>query len=125
MQIKITDERIDQIIPVALENIKAEIIEAKEQTFEILDEKGEVILTTLNVIQPGKITTLKDIDAEISDMEMALSNAQTQVESMTIELQKKKDLRTKFETTIRPVFDNLQVELTKKSVATPVEEIMP
>ena len=51
MNIKITDERIEQVIPVALENINAEIVEAKEQTFETLDEKGEVVLTTLNVIQ--------------------------------------------------------------------------
>ena len=115
MNIKITDERIEQVIPVALENIKAEIVEAKEQTFETLDEKGEVVLTTLNVIQSGKITTLKDIDAEISDIEMTLSNAQAQVESLTIELQKKKDTRTQFEAKVTEAHADLQTALNLKS----------
>lgn len=127
MQIKITDERVEQVVPVALENIKAEIVEAKEQTFETLDEKGEVKLTTLNVIQPGKTTTLKDLTAEISDMEIALSDAEAQVLNLTAELQKKRDNRTQFEAKVMEAHASLQValEAKPKEDLTPTEEILP
>jgi hypothetical protein len=114
MKIVINDERVLNVIPVALENIKAEIVETKEQTFETLDEKDEVVLTTLNVIQPSKITTLKDLDAEISNTEICLSQTQSQVESLTAELQKKRDLRAELGIAVQLAYDQLQVELNKQ-----------
>lgn len=119
MKIQIADERVEQEIPVALENIKAEVLEAKPQTFQTLDENGEVVEQTLNIVQPSKIITLKDLEAEISDMEIALINAQTNVESLTAELQAKRDMRDELTNIVQPAFDDLQVAIANKAEINP------
>lgn len=118
-KIQIADERIDQAIPVAFENIKAEIVEAKPQTFQTLDENGEVKEMTINVVQPGQTITLKDLSAEIGDLEIQLSQTQQRVDYLTAEIQKKRDLQIELTNIIQPAFDDLQVAISKK----PTEEI--
>lgn len=124
MKISINDERIEQVIPVALENIKAEIVEAKPQTFQTLDENGEVKEMTINVVQPGQTITLKDLSAEIGDLEIQLSQTQQRVDDLTAEIQKKRDLQIELTNIIQPAFDDLQVAISKKSTEEIQQEIL-
>ena len=114
MKITINDERIGQVIPVALENIKVDIVEAKPQTFQTMDDKGDVVETTLNIVQPAQITTIKETDADISNLESQLSQAQVQVGELTAELQKKRDLRGEMETVVTVAFNDLQIAIQNK-----------
>ena len=122
-KIEVKDERIDQQIAVSKENIKVEIVEAKPQTFTTIDINGVEEEVILNIKQAPVQTTLKDVDADISNLEIQLSQAEAQVVSLTAELAKKRTLKTDLEVVIQPAYDKLQVDLENKPVEKlPTEE---
>lgn len=93
MQIQITDDRIEQNLAVAPENIQVSLSEASPQTFQTINEKGDVEVVTLNVMHPVATTTLKDEDAAIDNIKIELSQAQERVDSLTAELAKRVEIR--------------------------------
>jgi citrate lyase gamma subunit len=113
MNIKINDERIDQVIPVALENIKVEITEAVPQTFTTINEKGDEEEVILNIKQAPVQTTLKDLDAKISNLEINVATTNNQLLQLNAELQEKRDLKVEIEAVVKPAFDANNIELAK------------
>jgi chromosome segregation ATPase len=125
-KIEIADERVSDTNPIAVakENIKVAITESKPQTLQVWqNEKVEEVF--LEVMQEPIQTTLKDVDADISNLEIQLSQAEAQVANLTAELAKKRTLKTDLEAIINPVYDKLQVDIANKPTETPVEEVLP
>lgn len=121
MKIVINDERITQILPVSLEDIKCDITESKPQTFLVLEVDKEVE-KTLEIVQPAYQTTLKDIDADISNLEIQLSQANDSMAKLTLELTKKQNMKIELGAVVQVAFDDLQVAISKKPVG---KEIIP
>ena len=121
-KIEISDERIDQQIAVSKENIKVAITESAPQTFQVW-ENEKVVEKVLEVLQPPTIQTLKDTDAEISNLEINLSQAEAQVESLTAKLQKVRDLKVELEKVVQVAFDANVIAVAKVEPL-PVEKII-
>ena len=110
--IKITDERIVQKLPVALENLKAEIIETENMTTP-LEINGVTIKGNYTTTKSLGITTLKDLDNEISNLTIQLAQTQELVVKLTANLQKKNADRIEVEAVVKPAFDTNNIELAK------------
>jgi len=123
MNIKITDERIEQIIPVSRENIKCEVVETEEQAFKTLDDKGLEKEVVLNVVKPTQTTTLKDLIAQIGEVESDLAYSQSNVDIFTAELAKLNALKVEMEALVQSAFDANVIAVAEKPVETPVEPL--
>ena len=123
-KITINDERISATpaVAVAKENIKVAITESAPQTFQVW-ENEKVVEKVLEVLQPPTIQTLKDTDAEISNLEINLSQAEAQVESLTAKLQKVRDLKVELEKVVQVAFDANVIAVAKVEPL-PVEKII-
>ena len=113
--ITIKDERITQVVPVTLEEIKAEITETENMTTP-LEISGVKIEGTFTTTKSLGITTLKDTDAEVSNLTIQLVQAQQRVVDLTAELQDKNNTKTELEPIVQKAFDDLQVAIAEKSV---------
>ena len=121
--ITIKDERITQVVPVALEEIKAEITETENMTTP-LEISGVKIEGTFTTTKSLGITTLKDTDAEVSNLTIYLAEAQQRVVDLTTEVQNKNNTRTELEPIVQKAFDDLQIAIAAKPVEpTPIEII--
>ena len=124
-KITINDERISATpaIAVAKENIKVAITESAPQTFQVWeDEKVKEVV--LEVLQTPTQTTLKDVDAEISNLECDITKTQNQLDDLNIFLQNKKDLRVELEKVVTPAFAANQIAVAEKVDEIPVEKII-
>ena len=123
-KITINDERISATpaIAVAKENIKVAITESAPQTFQVWeDEKVKEVV--LEVLQTPTQTTLKDVDAEISNLECDITKTQNQLDDLNIFLQNKRDLKVELEKVVNPVFQANQIAVEAKVDEKPVEEL--
>ena len=123
-KIEIQDERIDQAISVSKENIKVTITETKSETFQTWDAvKSEGKEVVLEILQPPTQTTLKDVDADISNLESQLAQAQAQVLSLTAELAKHAALKVELEAVVQPAFDANVIAVEIKAEEERIAEI--
>jgi len=124
-KITINDERISATpaIAVAKENIKVSVAETKIETFDTWDGLNDVEQVALNIIQPAQIWTIKDVDADISNLECDITKTQNQLDDLNIFLQNKKDLRVELEKVVTPAFAANQIAVAEKVEEKPVEEL--
>lgn len=80
--IKITDKRIADGKQVAIENIEVEITKSSAKTFSVENQDGSISDTTLNVVESIETTTLKDIDAELSNLTIQRTDLQNQIDAL-------------------------------------------
>jgi len=125
-KITINDERISATpaIAVAKENIKVSVAETKIETFDTWDEINGVEQVALNIIQPAQIWTIKDVDADISNLECDITKTQNQLDDLNIFLQNKRDLKVELEKVVNPVFAANQIAVAEKVDEIPAEEII-
>ena len=99
--IQITDNRIEQNIPVSAENVTVSIAQPPiATTFQNQKEDGTIEDITINVPQSGVETTLKDTDAELAELKAQLATAQAQVDSLTKEITDKQATRDRIATAV-------------------------
>ena len=124
MNIKITDERVSETNPVAvaMENIKAEITSSAPQTFTTINEKGDEEEVVLNIKQAPVQTTLKDLEAEISNLESRVAETNNSLLQLNAELEEKRNLRVELEKVVQPVYDANMVAVQTKAEQTPSKE---
>ena len=112
-QISVQDERIDQQISVAKENIKVAITQSAPQTFQVW-ENEQVKDVVLQVMQPPMQTTLKDCDNDISNLESNVASTNNQLLQLNAELEEKKKIRDELEKVVAPVFELNQTAVAEK-----------
>jgi hypothetical protein len=117
-KIEIADERIAQVIGVAKENIKVAITESAPQTFQVWENES-IVEKTLEVMQSPAIITLKDLDAEISNLTLESANLNSQVERVASELQKKTALKIELEKVVQSAYDANEIALLEKEAEQP------
>lgn len=92
--IQITDTRLDdketKVEPI---DVEVEVVETKETTLQIQNDDGTVTSQTLNVVQPPKKTTLKQIDSEINSLQSQIGLMKEELIVRQQMIEEKKALR--------------------------------
>ena len=120
--IQITDNRIEQNIPVSAENVEVSITTSAPQVFKVVAEDGTVSEQTLNIAVQSQPTTLKDEDAEIDALKERISVAQAQLDFAVKALADKQETRNSIATAVTSAVATLKpVEAPMQVAETPVE----
>lgn len=121
--IKIVDNRIDNNVPVAAENIQFQELVLVPQTYQTLDNDGNVVEQTINVIQPTPVTTLKDTDADIENLSTQLAAARQNVSDLDTKLGAKVAMRDEANTTVQAAVSTMTIGKGTEGMSDVSEEV--
>lgn len=101
--IKITDKRIADGTQVNAENIEVQVSKSASKTFTVENLDGSLSETTLNVVESVETTTLKDIDAELSNLTVQRATLQTQLDDIDARILATTNTRADVDTAIKKI----------------------
>lgn len=98
--VTITDNRIEEGTPVARENIQVSLTTVQATVIHTINNDGQPEDITLNVVVPDGDTTLKDIEADISNLQIEEDTTQAQLTTIQNSLRTKIATREEIVSTI-------------------------